>query len=157
MTEKTVKKTVTKKTVAKKTVTAKKPATVKKSAAAKKPVVAGNPVDTAKLLSAIIKILEDGKAEDIVTIDLQGKTSLADYMVIASGTSSRQVIALAEKIAFDLKKAGLKTSLEGKSQGQWVIVDAADVIVHIFHPEIRQFYGLEELWQHSARKTKDQD
>lgn len=105
-----------------------------------------------EVLALVLKDLDDGKATDIVTIPLAGKTSIADYMVIASGTSQRQVAALAERIVFDLKKKGVKTSIEGKSGGEWVIVDAFDVIVHIFYPETRNFYDLEDMWKQAPTK-----
>jgi ribosome-associated protein len=105
-----------------------------------------------EVLALVLKDLDDGKAMDIVTIPLAGKTSIADYMVIASGTSQRQVAALAERIVFDLKKKGVKTSIEGKSGGEWVIVDAFDVIVHIFYPETRNFYDLEDMWKQAPAK-----
>lgn len=126
-----------------------KPATSKKSKATVKETAAKK---AEEILQMVLKCLEDGKAEDIVTIPLAGKTSIADYMVIASGSSSRQVSALAEHIAFDLKKSKIKTSVEGKAGGQWVIVDALDVIVHIFYPETRNFYALEEMWNTAEAK-----
>ncbi|HVH80119.1 MAG TPA: ribosome silencing factor, partial [Stellaceae bacterium] len=99
----------------------------------------------AELLHTIIASLEDGKAEDIVTIDLAGKTLLADYMVIASGRSARQVAALTDHLLEALGKKR-RVSVEGKAQGDWVLVDASDVIVHLFRPEIRAHYNLEKMW-----------
>jgi len=99
--------------------------------------------DPTQLLRQIIDNLEDGKAEDIVTIDLAGKTTFADYMVVASGRSARQVISLTEHLERDL--AG-HVAVEGKRQGDWVLIDAGDVIVHIFRPEIRAYYNLEKMW-----------
>ena len=99
------------------------------------------------LLDAIVATLDDGKAEEIVTLDLRGKSSIADYMVVASGRSTRQVTALAEQVASKLKDMGLgRVSIEGKTQGDWVLLDAGDVIVHIFRPEVREFYKLEKMW-----------
>jgi len=98
-----------------------------------------------ELLTRIIASLEDGKAEDIVTIDLAGKTLIADYMVVASGRSARQVISLAEHLIEALPKKW-RASVEGKAQGDWVLIDAGDVIVHIFRPEIRAHYNLEKMW-----------
>jgi ribosome-associated protein len=99
------------------------------------------------LLALAEKVLDDGKAEEIVVIDLQGKTSIADYMVIATGRSHRQVAALAEHLLEALKDNGYgRTPAEGMSHGDWVLVDAGDVIVHIFRPEVRQFYNLEKMW-----------
>jgi ribosome-associated protein len=87
------------------------------------------------------------KAEDSVTIDLAGKSSIADAMVVTSGTSNRHVASIAERVIRDLQKAGVKNvRVEGKQQGDWVLIDAGDVIVHIFRPEVREFYGLEKMW-----------
>ncbi len=96
-----------------------------------------------ELLRRIIDSLEDGKAEAIVTINLAGKTTIADYMVIASGRSVRQVIALSDHLEQILPG---RIAIEGKSQGDWVLIDAGDVIVHIFRPEIRVYYNLEKMW-----------
>jgi len=99
------------------------------------------------LLDVVILALDEGKAEEIVTLDLRGKSSIADYMVVASGRSTRQVTALAEQVASKLKDLGLgRVSIEGKTQGDWVLLDAGDVIVHIFRPEVREFYKLEKMW-----------
>ena len=97
------------------------------------------------LLELILQTLEDGKAEDIVTIDLAGKTTIADHMVIASGRSARQVLALAEHLEEVLSRR-MKISVEGTVQADWVLIDASDVIVHIFRPEVRASYNLEKLW-----------
>jgi ribosome-associated protein len=94
----------------------------------------------------ILKALEQEKVTDVVSIDLRGKTAIADYMVIASGTSSRQVSAAAQKLRDKLSGEGVKARVEGKDSGDWVIVDAGDVIVHLFRPEVREFYNLEKLW-----------
>ena len=98
------------------------------------------------MLELVKKTLDDGKALDITVIELIGKTNIADYMVVASGSSQRQVVALAEKVALDLKAKGLRSSIEGKTGGEWVVVDALDVIVHVFYPETRAFYSIEEMW-----------
>jgi ribosome-associated protein len=91
--------------------------------------------------------LDDDKAENILTIPLQGKSAMADYMVVASGVSSRQVAAMAEHLEFKLKQAKVDIlGLEGLRQADWVLLDANDVIVHIFRPEVRDFYGLERMW-----------
>jgi ribosome silencing factor RsfS/YbeB/iojap/nicotinate (nicotinamide) nucleotide adenylyltransferase len=95
------------------------------------------------LLRRIIDSLEDGKAEDIMTIDLAGKTTIADYMVIASGRSARQVMSLTDHLEQAIPG---RIAVEGKSQGDWVLIDAGDVIVHIFRPEIRAYYNLEKMW-----------
>lgn len=97
----------------------------------------------AELLRRVLASLEDGKAEDIVTIDLAGKTTIADYMVIASGRSGRQVTSLTEHLEQVLP---VRLSIEGKAQADWVLVDAGDVIVHIFRPEMRAYYNLEKMW-----------
>jgi nicotinate (nicotinamide) nucleotide adenylyltransferase/ribosome silencing factor RsfS/YbeB/iojap len=96
-----------------------------------------------ELLRQIIDSLEDGKAEDIMTIDLAGKTTIADYMVIASGRSARQVLSLTDHLEQAIHG---RVAVEGKSQGDWVLIDAGDVIVHIFRPEIRAYYNLEKMW-----------
>jgi nicotinate-nucleotide adenylyltransferase len=97
------------------------------------------------LLATILTSLEDGKAVDIMTIDLAGKTEIADYMVIASGNSARQVTALTEHLLEVLPKRW-RSSVEGKAQGDWVLIDAGDVIIHLFRPEIRAYYNLEKMW-----------
>jgi len=98
-----------------------------------------------ELLTTILTSLEDGKAIDIVTIDLAGKTLIADYMVVASGNSARQVAALTDHLIEALPKKR-RLSIEGKAQGDWVLIDAGDVIVHLFRPEIRAYYNLEKMW-----------
>ena len=91
--------------------------------------------------------LDDDKALDVVVIDLAGKTQIADYMVIASGQSSRQVGAMADHLSQKIKEAGIMdVAVEGAGQGDWVLFDAGDVLVHLFRPEVREFYGLEKLW-----------
>ena len=99
----------------------------------------------AELLHRIVDSLEDGKAEDIVTLDLAGKTTIADYMVVASGRSARQVAALTDHLEAALA-GGPRLAIEGKAQGDWVLVDAGDVLVHIFRPDIRAYYNLEKMW-----------
>lgn len=107
-----------------------------------------------KVLEIVKKTLDDNKAEDVVVLDLKGKTSIAEYMVIASGTSQRHVASLAEKVHENLKKAGFTSSMEGEDKADWVLIDAFDVIVHIFKPEVRDFYSLEKMWQSAANKRK---
>jgi ribosome silencing factor RsfS/YbeB/iojap/nicotinate (nicotinamide) nucleotide adenylyltransferase len=98
-------------------------------------------------LALVRRSLEDDKAEDIVVIDLKGKSSFADYMVIATGRSNRQVVAIADHLAEKLKAAGHgPVPVEGKQGGDWVLVDAGDVVVHVFRPEPRAFYALEKMW-----------
>ncbi len=100
------------------------------------------------LISRIKKILDDNKATDIVTIDLKDKSSIADYMIIASGTSSRHIQAVSEITAQELKKLGIKnTSIEGKESDDWKLIDAIEVVIHIFHPEKRSLYNLEKMWE----------
>ena len=91
--------------------------------------------------------LEDDKAEDAVVIDLDGKTTIADAMIVASGRSARQIGAMADHLLVKLKAAGLNTvQIEGRSQSDWVLIDAGDVVVHLFRPEVRAFYELEKMW-----------
>jgi ribosome-associated protein len=138
---KPVKKTAVKKTAIKKAIVSK----VKKTAAAKPTDKIEKYVTEQRYL--ILKSLDDGKAEDILDFDLRGVSSLADYMVIASGRSTRQVASLAENISKALKAAGHKIlSREGQSTNDWVIVDTGDIIVHILRPEVRAYYRLEEIW-----------
>jgi len=108
-------------------------------------VVSGAP--NKALLDAILKQLDDDKAEDVVTVEMSGKSSMCDYLVIASGRSQRQVAAIAEHLRERLKPM-LPTAppIEGLPQGDWVLVDAGDVIAHIFRPEVRAFYRLERMW-----------
>lgn len=99
------------------------------------------------LLAEVRQSLDDNKAEDVIVIDLKDKSAFADYMVIASGRSTRQVVAIAENLADKLKQSGRGyTPVEGKQTGDWVLVDAGDVVVHVFRPEARSFYALEKMW-----------
>ena len=99
------------------------------------------------LKKIVINILDNNKAQDIISIDLKDKSSMADYMIIASGTSSRHIQSLSEQVLDYLKKNGLKDSkIEGKDSNEWKLVDGIDLIVHIFHPEKRKFYELEKMW-----------
>lgn len=99
------------------------------------------------LAHTVIEALEDAKAEDIVSIDLTGKTSLGDYMIVASGRSQRHVGAIADQLKDKLKGAGvLDVRVEGMELCDWVLIDAGDVIVHVFRPEVRDFYNLEKMW-----------
>lgn len=117
-----------------------------------------NPTPTSEqLLDWIVSSLEAEKADDIVQIDLRGRTEIADSMVICSGRSTRQVTALAEKLASKLKEDfGRVAKLEGKGAGDWVLLDTGDVVVHIFRPEVREFYQLEKMWQPGAAETDTQ-
>ncbi len=105
------------------------------------------------MLDRILARLDDMKAEDILTIDLRGKTSLADYMVVASGRSNRHVGAVADNVIDDLNKSGIKgIRAEGMPNCDWVLIDAGDVILHLFRPEVRAFYNLEKMWM-AGRKA----
>nr|WP_152493963.1 ribosome silencing factor [Roseovarius sp. THAF27] len=98
-------------------------------------------------LARILSALDEDKAEEIVQIDLRGKSAIGDHMVICSGRSSRQVTAIAEKLSERLKsEMGVLTKVEGKDAGDWVLIDTGDVIVHVFRPEVRDFYQLEKMW-----------
>ena len=100
-----------------------------------------------KLNNSIQKILNDGKAENIISISLKGKSSIADYMIIASGSSTRHVSALSSQVATKLKTLGYEVySIEGQRSGDWALVDAGDVIVHLFRPVVRDFYNLDKMW-----------
>ena len=104
-----------------------------------------------ELLDLILASLDDGQAQDIVTIDLAGKASFCDYMVVASGRSQRHVAALATNLEEKLKPVSpRRPSIEGLPQGDWVLVDAGDVVVHLFRPEVRAFYGIEKMWADEA-------
>ena len=111
--------------------------------------------DNKELLALVEKVLDDNKAEDIVVIDLKGKTSIANYMVIASGTSNRHVASLSDKLKYELKQQGYTASSEGEEKANWVLIDAFDVIVHIFCPEVRDFYNLEKMWNTAAELRKN--
>ena len=107
------------------------------------------------LKSVVINTLDLNKAQDIVTIDLKDKSSMADYMIIASGTSSRHIQSLSEQVLEKLKDNGVKNSkIEGKESNEWKLVDGIDLIVHIFHPEKRKFYELEKIWSELIPKEK---
>ncbi|SHI46712.1 ribosome-associated protein [Shimia gijangensis] len=100
-----------------------------------------------ELLARILSSLEEDKAEEIVQVDLRGISAIGDAMVICSGRSSRQVISIAEKLVDRLKaEFGRFSKIEGKETGDWVLIDTGDVIVHVFRPEVREFYQLEKMW-----------
>ena len=116
------------------------------------------PPSTNSLLDIILNSLEDNKAEDISSISLKGKTSIADFMILASGTSDRHVKSLADNVAVEAKKAGVKPmGTEGADVGEWVLVDLLDVIVHIMQPRTRDFYGLEKLWSMDAAPERAEE
>ena len=107
------------------------------------------------LKQTIINTLDINKAQDIISIDLKDKSSMADYMIIASGTSSRHIQSLSEQVLEKLKDNGLNNSkIEGKDSNEWKLVDGIDLIVHIFHPEKRKFYELEKIWSELIPKEK---
>ncbi len=107
------------------------------------------------LKNKIIKKLDSNKALDIVSIDLEGKSSIADYMIIASGTSSRHIQALSEQVYEELKSNGIyNCKIEGKNSADWKLVDGIDLVVHIFNPEKRKFYELEKMWSELIPKER---
>ena len=107
------------------------------------------------LKQIIINTLDTNKAQDIVSIDLKDKSSMADHMIIASGTSSRHIQSLSEQVLEKLKVNGVKESkIEGKDSNEWKLVDGIDLIIHIFHPEKRKFYELEKMWSELIPKEK---
>ena len=108
-----------------------------------------------RIKNSIEKILDDNKAQNIISINLKNKSYIADYMVIASGTSSRHLQSLSEILVSELKKLGLQNCrIEGRESKDWKLVDTQDVIVHIFHPEKREFYDLEKMWSEEIPKEK---
>jgi ribosome-associated protein len=99
------------------------------------------------VLARVLASIDDDKAEDVVEIDLRGRSDMADYMVICQGRSSRQVASISEHLADRLKQdLGILSKIEGKETGDWVLIDTGDVIVHVFRPEVREFYQLEKMW-----------
>ena len=112
-------------------------------------------MEVSEIKTSIEKILDDNKANNIISINLKNKSYIADYMIIASGTSSRHLQALSEILIMELKKLGLgNCKIEGKDSKDWKLVDTHDVIVHIFHPEKREFYDLERMWSEEIPKEK---
>ena len=106
------------------------------------------------MLALVLDTLEDAKADDVLSIDLAGKSPIADHMVIATGTSTRQVVSMSEKLVEKLKRDGhVIPRLEGVKQGDWALIDASDVIIHIFRPEVREFYNLEKMWTEADGAT----
>jgi ribosome-associated protein len=114
------------------------------------------PPSPEQALELIVQSLDDDKAIDVVVIDLVGKSSFADAMVVASGTSARQVSAMADHVREKLKAAGLKgIAVEGQENSDWVLIDGGDVIVHLFRPEVREFYNIEKLWTEALPESVD--
>ena len=108
-----------------------------------------------KLKNEIENILNDNKAMEIISIDLKDKTSIADFMIVASGNSSKHIQSLSEILVNELKKKGINNCrLEGRNSNDWKLIDAIDVIVHIFHPEKRKFYNLEKMWSELIPKER---
>ena len=121
-----------------------------------RPSTMSQDIDCEGLLSEIIALLDDAKAEDVVQIDLAGKSSIADYMVIASGRSDRHVGAIADQVQKRLKEIKYATvRVEGQPANDWVLIDVGDIVVHIFRPEVRDFYNLEKMWMtdHAASES----
>lgn len=109
-----------------------------------------------ELKNLVVEAIEDLKGENIVAIDVMGKTSVTDVMVIASGTSSRHVKSIANNVAEEAKKAGIRPlGVEGEVQAEWVLVDLGDVVVHVMQPHIREFYDLEKLWSFDSSEERD--
>jgi ribosome-associated protein len=103
-------------------------------------------ISAEEILRLVLTSLDDMKAEETVTIELRGKSSIGDYMVVSSGRSQRHVGSVADKVVEDLRKVGVAARIEGAPQCDWVLIDASDVIVHVFRPEVRAFYDLEKMW-----------
>lgn len=128
------------------------PGAIDDRAASSTAAVSPDAVDALRTL--ILKTLDDAKAEDTVVIDLAGKSSIADAMVVTSGRSNRHVSAIAEQVLTAIKTAGYGgVRVEGRQAADWVLIDAADIIIHIFRPEVRDFYNLEKMW--SAKPPED--
>lgn len=122
----------------------KKPAAAKPKANAKPKADSGLPE---QMRDAALKVLEDRQGEDILTVDLRGKSPLADYIIIASGRSARQLAAIAEYLREAFAKLGArKLQVEGLPQGDWVLIDGGDVLIHLFRPEVRTYYQIETIW-----------
>ena len=133
---------------------AKKPA-AKKAAPAKKSAPKRSRAQDSTLLSRILASLDDDKAEQLAVIDMEGRSSLCDTIVIANGRSSRHVASIAEHLARRLKEVGYGTChMDGLTQGDWVLVDAGDVIVHVFRPEVRAYYDLEGMWSVEEKSVR---
>ncbi len=124
-----------------------------KASSAKAPL--SRPQSTAEeTLKTILARLDDLKAEETVTIDLNGKSSIGDYIVVTTGRSNRHVGALADNVMQGLHATGLKTRVEGMQNCDWVLIDAGDVLVHVFRPEVREFYNLERMWTGTAGRRQ---
>jgi ribosome-associated protein len=118
------------------------------------PAALSDDASSRDLLDRILASLDDDKAEEVVTIDLRGRSDMADYMVVCSGRSSRQVAAISEKLVDRLKQEARRSAkIEGKETGDWVLIDTGDVIVHVFRPEVRDFYQLEKMWMPTGARV----
>jgi ribosome-associated protein len=112
--------------------------------------------DADKLRVLVKETLADLKAEDVVELDVRDKTSVMDYVIVASGTSSRHVKAIASNVVIEAKKAGYKPlGIEGETEGEWVLADLGDVVVHVMQPQVREFYDLESLWRVSVEDRQE--
>lgn len=133
-----------------------KKASVAKAAAPRKPVKSKAPAGMPELIrDAALKVLDERQAEDIITVDLNGKSALADYIIIASGRSARQLTAIADYMREAFAKLGIrKFQVEGVPQGDWVLIDAGDVLIHLFRPEVRTYYQIESIWGVGAQAGK---
>ena len=110
--------------------------------------------DAEEALNLILSRLDDMKAEDTITIDLRGKSTIAEYMVVTTGRVNRHVAAIAENVSKGLGEKGIKNiHVEGLQNADWVLMDCGDVIVHVFRPEVREFYNLEKMWKSTAKET----
>jgi ribosome-associated protein len=110
--------------------------------------------DAEEILRLVLARLDDMKAEDTLTIDLRNKSSIGDYMVVSSGRSNRHVGSVADRIVEDLRKVGVAARVEGVPHCDWVLIDASDVIVHVFRPEVRAFYNIEKMWSGSRAERR---
>src|SRR3954452_10721114 len=118
------------------------------AASPRKLAAAPAPIPEIRMIDVVLQSLDDAKAEDVVSVDIAGKSSLADFMVVTSGRSNRHVAAVADQVVKALREKGFdKPRVEGLPHADWVLVDGGDVIVHIFRPEVREFYNLEKMWQ----------
>ena len=131
------------------------PTAAPRATARRAPATVSKRPDTQETIRLILDRLEDMKAEDTVTIDLTGKTAFTDAMVVTSGRSNRHVGAVADRVLEGLKKAGIKDArVEGMPHCDWVLIDAGDVVLHVFRPEVRAFYDLEKMWSGTRGKSK---
>ncbi len=152
--KKALKKITPKKTVAKKIAKPVKKLAVKKPVA-KKPAALKGPYGLPEQLrDAALKVLDERQADDIVTVNLAGRSAMADYMIIGSGRASKQLGAIAHYLREEFAKLGVtQMRVEGQGEGNWVLIDAGDIIVHLFRPEVRRYYNLEQIWDRSNPRS----